>query len=126
MLAQFLGKIICNFSNAKLTMLISCMISRHPSELSYSSCHEDSEPSASYLNQLRTKLQNYEEKANLLQTANCPISGKVNCAFLRDGHFSKKQIPIVDSDIMTTEKNDQQFFDLIQRLAEQQEELHYD
>ena len=80
----------------------------------------------SCLNQLRTELKNYETKSTLLQTANCPISGEINCVFLKDATEAKKQIPIVDSDIMATEKERQVIFDLVKGLAEQQEALRYD
>lgn len=84
------------------------------------------EQSGSYLNQLRTELKNHETKSTLLKTANCPISGEVNCVFLKDANEAKKQIPLLDSEIMTAEKERAVILDLIKGLAEQQEGLNYD
>ena len=80
----------------------------------------------SRLSRLRTELKNCETKANLLQTANCPVSGEVNCVFLADATEAKKQIPIVDGELQTAEKEHAVIQDILKGLTEQQEGLSYD
>lgn len=80
----------------------------------------------SRLSRLRTELKNCETKANLLHTANCPVSGEVNCVFLADATEAKKQVPIVDGELQTAEKEHAAIQDIIKGLTEQQEGLAYD
>jgi len=84
------------------------------------------EQSESYIKQLQAELKNHETKANLLNTANCPVSGEITCVFLKDATEAKKQIPIVESDLINAEKERMVIQDIIKGLTDQQEGLSYD
>ena len=84
------------------------------------------EQSDSHIKQLKTALQNHETKANLLDTANCPVSGEINCVFLKDATEAKKQIPIIENNQAEADKERTVILDIIKGLTDRQEALNYD